>query len=192
MKYFVFVFFMVNIVGFAQTPRFHYKTNNSQIFRIRPGTHKIFHYVQMRKEDIVENSLFVIDEETRKIRIPNDGFYEITASFYFNPSTSHIKFNRGGINFGIVRIAEEGEQYIAATRKSFNKDNQDKFSKITVYPTIVYLQKDAVLAPAISSGLIGNVLLGCELGCNKKNEKCVSFEWNIQLISNEKGYQKYY
>jgi|GEM_PF-1233015 len=191
MKYFVVLLFTTNIFCFAQSPEFHYKTRNSQTFRIRPGTEKTFHYVSMDKKDIVENTLFSIDNETKKLVIPENGFYEISGSFRFNPSTSNIRYNRGGLNFGIVGINAGVEQYVAATRKSFDKDDQDDFSIIVVYPTIVYLQKDVVVAPAISAGLIGNVLLGCELGCGKQ-KSCTSFEWKIKRISNEEGHQKYY
>lgn len=192
MKYLVVVFLMMMQVCVAQKQSFVYKTNNQQFFRIRPGTEKTFHYLNMQKQDIVQNSLFAIDEHSKKLIIPQDGFYEISASFHFNPSTSNIKNNRGGLNFGIVQITKDTEVYVAATRKSFTKENQDRFSRIVVQPTIMYLYKDAVVAPAISSGLLGNVLLGCEIGCDKKHKKCTSFEWTIKLISNEKSYQKYY
>ncbi|HUH25128.1 MAG TPA: hypothetical protein VLY87_00745 [Flavobacterium sp.] len=162
------------------------------MFKIHRGTDKIFHYLKIDRAQIVTNTLFEIEETTKKLTIPQDGFYEIKATFHFNPNTSLIKNNRGGVNFGIVQISEENEQYVAATRKSFDKDNQMEFSTITVYPTIVYLQKDVVVAPAVSSGLIGNVLLGCEIGCEKKNKNCTSFEWEIKLISSEKAYQKYF
>lgn len=191
MKYFTVLFFTIGAFCFAQQPGFHYKTRNSQTFRIRPGTDKTFHYVHMEKKDIVENSLFSIDDATKKLVIPKSGYYELSAMFRFNPSTSNIRYNRGGLNFGIVGINEGIEQYVAATRKSFNKDNQDAFSVVVVYPTIVYLPKDTAVAPAISAGLIGNVLLGCELGCGKQ-KSCVSFEWKIKQISDEEGYQKYY
>lgn len=191
MKYFIVLLLNLSTFCFAQQPGFHYSTANPQTFRIRPGTDKTFHYVNMDRKDIVENSLFNIDDKAKKLIIPQNGFYEISALFRFNPSTSNIKYNRGGLNFGIVAINAGVEQYVAATRKSFNKDNQDEFSIVKVYPTIVYLQKDIVLAPAISAGLIGNVLLGCELGCGKR-KPCVSFEWKIKQISNEEGHQKYY
>lgn len=191
MKYFIVLFFTISTFCFAQQPTFHYRSKNAQTFRIRPGTDKTFHYVHMDKKDIVENSLFTIDDTAKKLIIPQNGFYEISALFRFNPSTSNIKYNRGGLNFGIVVISEGVEQYAAATRKSFNKENQDQFSIVRVYPTIVYLQKDMVVAPAISSGLIGNVLLGCELGCGRQ-KSCISFEWELKQISNEEGHQKYY
>jgi len=192
MKNIVFLFFIVlSFTAFGQQS-FYYKTNMQQIFNLRVGMHNVFHYVKMDKQDIVKNDLFVIDENTEKLVIPKNGFYEIAASFNFNPSTSVIKFNRGGINFGIVQISEDNEQYVAATRKSFDKDNQDMFSQIEVYPTIVYLQKGVVVAPAVNSGLIGNVLLGCVLGCKKKNKNCISFSMNIKLISEEDAYQKYF
>jgi len=192
MKNIVFLFFIVfSFTGFAQQS-FQYKTNQQQTFNLRVGMHKTFHYVKMDKQDIVKNDLFEIDEKTQKLVIPENGFYEISASFNFNPSTSVIKFNRGGVNFGIVQISDNNEQYVAATRKSFDKDNQDMFSRIEVYPTIVYLQKGVVIAPAVNSGLIGNVLLGCVLGCEKKNKNCTSFSMNITLISEEDAYQKYF
>lgn len=191
MKYFTVLFFTISTFCFAQQSIFHYRTNNSQTFRIRPGTDKTFHYVNMDRKDIVENSLFDIDDTAKKFIIPQNGFYEISALFRFNPSTSNIRYNRGGLNFGIVVISEGVEQYVAATRKSFSKDNQDRFSVVRVYPTIVYLQKDMVVAPAVSAGLIGNVLLGCELGCGRQ-KSCISFEWKIKQISNEEGHQKYY
>lgn len=190
MRFFLFLM-LLPFLGFSQQT-FTYKTSKQQYFNIRPGTDKIFHYLKMDKQDIVFNSLFVIDESTRKLTIPENGYYEVSASFHFNPNTSVIKFNRSGVNFGIVQIAEGVEQYIAATRKSFDQDNQDLFTRIEVYPTIVYLQKDAVVAPAISAGLLGNVLLGCEIGCNRKNKKCTSFSMNIKLISDEEGFQRYY
>lgn len=190
MRFFLFLM-LFPILSFSQES-FSYKTNKQQTFNIRPGAEKVFHYIKMDKQHIVNNTLFVIDENTQKLIIPENGFYEIEASFHFNPSTSVIKFNRGGVNFGVVQIAEGVEQYVAATRKSFDQDNQDKFSRIEVYPTIVYLQKDAVIAPAISSGLLANVLLGCEIGCTRKNKNCVSFSMNIKLISDEDGFQRYY
>jgi len=179
------------LVGFSQES-FSYKTHKQQFFNLRPGTDKTFHYVKMDKQEIVSNTLFVIDETTQKLTIPENGYYEISASFHFNPNTSVIKFNRGGVNFGVVQIAEGVEQYVAATRKSFDQKNQDEFSRIEVYPTIVYLQKDAVVAPAISAGLLGNVLLSCEIGCNRKNKNCTSFSMNIKLISDQDGFQRYY
>ncbi len=179
------------MLAFSQET-FTYKTSKQQTFNIRPGTDKTFHYLKMDKQEIVSNTLFVINEDTKKLTIPENGYYEISASFNFNPSTSVIKFNRGGVNFGIVQISENNEIYVAATRKSFDQDNQDLFSRIDVHPTIVYLQKDVVIAPAISSGLIGNVLLGCVLGCERKNKNCISFSMNIKLISSEDGFQRYY
>src|SRR5690606_6377757 len=102
MKNIVFLFFIVfSFTGFAQQ-LFQYKTNQQQTFNLRVGMHKTFHYVKMDKQDIVKNDLFEIDEKTQKLVIPENGFYEISASFNFNPSTSVIKFNRGGVNFGIV------------------------------------------------------------------------------------------
>lgn len=191
MKKIIFLFFVLcSFIGWAQ-PSFSYKTNQQQTFNLRVGQ-KIFHYVKMDKKDIVHNTLFVIDDATDRLIIPENGFYEITASFHFNPSTSVIKYNRGGVNFGVVQISDNNEQYIAATRQSFDQDNQDLFSRITVYPTIVYLQQGVVIAPAISSGLIGNVLLSCVLGCDRKHKDCVSFSMNIKLISDEDAYQKYY
>lgn len=190
MRFFLFLIFFP-ILGFSQES-FSYKTHKQQVFNIRPGADKVFHYIKMDKQDIVSNSLFVIDENTQKLVIPENGFYEITASFHFNPSTSVIKFNRGGVNFGVVQIAEGVEQYVAATRKSFDQDNQDLFSRIEVYPTIVYLTKDAVIAPAISSGLLGNPLLSSVLGCPRKDKNCVSFSMNIKLISDEDSFQRYY
>lgn len=191
MKKIFFLFFVLcSFIGWAQ-PSFSYKTNQQQTFNLRVGQ-KTFHYVKMDKKDIVHNTLFVIDDATDRLIIPENGFYEITASFHFNPSTSVIKYNRGGVNFGVVQISDNNEQYIAATRQSFDQDNQDLFSRITVYPTIVYLQQGVVIAPAISSGLIGNVLLSCVLGCDRKNKDCVSFSMNIKLISDEDAYQKYY
>lgn len=177
--------------GYSQ-PQFYYKTSDHQSFRIRPGTEKTFHYINLDRAQIVTNSMFVIDNSTKKLIIPENGFYEITATFNFNPHTSTIKNNRGGVNFGIVQISENLEQFIAATRKSFNGDNQDGFSIIKVYPTIVYLQAGVAVAPAINSGLMGNALLGCEIGCEKRNKNCTSFEWYIKLISKEDAYQKYY
>src|SRR5690554_7929540 len=125
--------------GYSQ-PQFYYKTSDHQSFRIRPGTEKTFHYINLDRAQIVTNSMFVIDNSTKKLIIPENGFYEITAIFNFNPHTSTIKNNRGGVNFGIVQISENLEQFIAATRKSFNGDNQDGFSVIKIYPTIIYLQ----------------------------------------------------
>lgn len=192
MKFILLLFFLIPFKSLAQQPLFQYKTSDQQFFKIHRGTDKTFHYIKIDRGQIVSNTLFEIEETTTKLAIPQDGFYEIKATFHFNPNTSLIKNNRGGINFGIVQISEGNEQYIAATRKSFDESNQMIFSTITVYPTIVYLQKDVVVAPAISSGLIGNVLLGCEIGCEKKNKNCTTFEWEIKLISSEKAYQKYY
>ena len=183
-------FVLCSFIGWAQ-PSFSYKTNQQQTFNLRVGQ-KTFHYVKMDKKDIVHNTLFVIDDATDRLIIPEHGFYEITAFFHFNPSTSDIKYKRGAVNFGVVQISDNNEQYIAATRQSFDQDNQDLFSRITVYPTIVYLQQGVVIAPAISSGLIGNVLLSCVLGCDRKNKDCVSFSMNIKVISDEDAYQKYY
>lgn len=191
MRFLVFCLLMSCCVS-AQKKDFVYEAHAYQIFRIRPGTEKIFHYIKMDKEHIKKNSLFKIDSETQKLIIPINGFYEISASFNFNPNTSKIKNNRGGLNFGIVQISENQEVYIASTRKSFQKEDQDCFSRITLNPTIVYLQKDMIVAPAISSGLIANVLLGSEIGCDKKDKNCTSFEFKIKLISNENGGQKYF
>jgi|SRR5690554_38721 len=191
MKYFAFLIFLFCNISIAQ-PQFYYRTSDHQSFRIRPGTHHTFHYIQLDRGQIATNTLFEIDNATKKLIIPQNGFYEITATFHFNPHTSTIKNNRGGVNFGIVQISEDLEQYVAATRKSFNEDNQDGFSTIKVYPTIVYLQEGVAVAPAINSGLMGNVLLGCEIGCEKKNKNCTSFEWYIKRISDEDAYQKYY
>src|SRR5690606_36979731 len=146
----------------------------------------------MGKKDVVHNALFVIEDVTDRLIIPENGFYEITASFHFNSSTSVMKYKMGAVTLGVVEISDNNEQYIAATRQSFDQDNQDLFSRITVYPTIVYLQQGVVIAPAIRSGLIGNVLLSCVLGCDRKNKDCVSFPMNIKLISDEDAYQKYY
>lgn len=190
MRFFLFLM-LFPLIGFSQES-FSYKTNKQQFFNLRPGTDKTFHYLKMDKQDIVSNTLFVIDETTQKLTIPENGYYEITASFHFNPSTSVIKFNRGGVNFGIVQIFDGVEEYVAATRKSFDQDNQDQFSRIEVYPTIVYLPKDAVIAPAISAGLLGNVLLSCEIGCNRRNKNCTSFSMSIKLISDQDGFQRYY
>ncbi|WCM40940.1 hypothetical protein MG290_08170 [Flavobacterium sp. CBA20B-1] len=183
------VFFPLTI--FSQET-FSYKSNKQQFFNLRPGTDKTFHYIQMDKADITLNTLFLIDANTEKLIIPEDGYYELSASFYFNPSTSVIKFNRAGVNFGIVQIFDGVEEYVAATRKSFDQDNQDEFSRIEVHPTIVYLSKDAVVAGAISAGLLGNPLLSCELGCNRKNKNCTSFAMTIKLISDQDGFQRYY
>jgi len=185
------LFILFPLIGFAQES-FVFNTNKNQTFNIRPGTDKFFHYIKMDKKDIVSNSLFVIDEQTQKLVIPENGYYEISASFYFNPSTSVIKYNRAGVNFGIVQINQNVETYVAATRMSFDQDNQDMFSKIEIHPTIVYLEKDSAIAPAISSGLLGNVLLGCQLGCPKKEKNCTSFSMNIKLISDQDGFQRYY
>src|SRR5690554_5506422 len=171
MKNIFFLFFVMCSIAGRTQPSFSYTSNKQQTFNLRVGQ-KAFHYVKMDKADIVNNSLFPIDNTTDRLVIPENGFYEITASFHFNPSTSVIKYNRGGVNFGVVQISDNNEQYIAATRKSFDQDNQDLFSRITVYPTIVYLQEGVVIAPAISSGLIGNVLLSCILGCERKNKDC--------------------
>ncbi|UUV22686.1 hypothetical protein [Paenimyroides aestuarii] len=179
------------LLAFSQET-FSYKSNKQQFFNLRPGTDKTFHYIQMDKQDITNNTLFVIDETTEKLVIPENGYYEISATFHFNPSTSMIKMNRGGVNFGVVQIFNGVEAYVAATRKSFDQDNQDEFSRINVYPTIVYLQKDAVIAGAISAGLLGNPLLSCELGCNRKNKNCTSFAMTIKLISDQDGFQRYY
>lgn len=190
MRFFLFLMFFP-ILSFSQES-FNYKSSKQQFFNLRPGTDKTFHYIRMDKQEIVSNSLFVIDETTQKLVVPESGYYEITASFNFNPNTSVIKYNRGGVNFGIVQIADGVEQYVAATRKSFDQDNQDQFSRIEVYPTIVYLQKDAVIAPAIGAGLIGNPLLSCEIGCKRKDKNCTSFSMNIKLISDQDGFQRYY
>ena len=183
------VFFPLTI--FSQET-FLYKSNKQQFFNLRPGTDKMFHYIQMDKKDIKQNTLFVIDETTEKLVIPENGYYEISATFHFNPNTSMIKFNRGGVNFGVVQIFNGVEEYVAATRKSFDQDNQDTFSRINVHPTIVYLQKDTVVAGAISAGLLANPLLSCELGCPKKEKNCTSFAMTIKLISDQDGFQRYY
>lgn len=185
-------FLLMSCNSFAQKSEFLYQANAYQTFRIRPGTEKIFHYIKMNKADIKINSLFAIDNESQKLVIPVSGYYEISASFNFNPSTSIIKNKRGGLNFGVVQIAENQEIYVASVRKSFNKENQDVFNRITLIPTIVYLQKDMNIAPAISSGLISTAFLGSELGCDKKDKNCTSFQLKVKLISNESGSQKYF
>lgn len=190
-KLFFLIFILFCTYGNAQEI-FHYASNATQFFNLRPGTDKTFHYIQMNKAHIVKNTLFVIDEKTEKLTIPENGYYEISASFQFNPSTSVIKYSRGGVNFGIVQIANGIEQYVAATRKSYNQENQDTFTVINVHPTIVYLEKDAVVAGAISAGLINKPLLSCELGCPKKKKDCVSFSMTIKLISDAEGFQRYY
>ena len=190
MRFLLFLIFFPLTIFSQET--FHYKSNKQQFFNLRPGSDKTFHYIQMDKQDITHNTLFVIDETTQKLAIPENGYYEISATFHFNPSTSVIKMNRGGVNFGIVQIAEGVVEYVAATRKSFDQDNQDEFSHIEVHPTIVYLQKDAVVAGAISAGLLANPLLSCELGCPKKKKNCVSFAMTIKLISDQDGFQRYY
>lgn len=192
MKYLVFIFCMMNVFCQAQSKSFVYKTQKKQNFSIHPSTEKLFHYIKIYKQDVVLNTLFNDDEKNYKLIIPEDGFYEIAATFNFNPQTSLIKHNRGGLNFGVVQISEGTEQYIAATRKSFNKDTEDVFSEINLYPTIVYLQKGVLIAPAISSGLLARVLVNSELGCDKKNKNCTTFQWSIKLISDEKSHQKYY
>lgn len=192
MRFFAFLFLLFQTICFAQQSLFHYKTSDKQTFNIQRGTKEIFHYLKIDRGQIEENTLFEIDNSTKKMVIPQDGFYEIKASFNFNPNTTLIKNNRGGVNFGIVQISEENEQFIAATRKSFDQENQTIFSKIKVYPTIVYLQKGVAVAPAVNSGLMGTILLGSEIGCDKKERNCVSFEWEIKLISSEKAYQKYF
>lgn len=179
-------------LSFAQSAAFHYKTSSQQYFRIRPGTDKFYHPINLRTQDIVTNTLFTIDENKVTFKIPEDGFYEITAMYHFNANTSNVRYNRGGVNFGIVQTIDKGGIYVAATRMSFDKSTQDKFIDIYVQPTIVYLQKDVEIYPAISSGLMANPLLGCEIGCEKKNKNCTSFEFKIKRISNEKSFQRYY
>ncbi|WKW46232.1 hypothetical protein P3875_10700 [Myroides sp. JBRI-B21084] len=190
-KLFFLIFILFCTAGNAQET-FHYQGNATQFFNLRPGTDKTFHYIQMNKAHIIKNTLFAIDEKTEKLLIPESGYYEISASFQFNPSTSVIKYSRAGVNFGIVQIASGIEQYVAATRKSYDQENQDDFSIIKVHPTIVYLEKDAVVAGAISAGLLSNPLLSCELGCPKKKKECVSFSFTIKLISDGEGFQRYY
>ena len=192
MKYLVFIFCMMNVLCHAQSKSFVYKSHKKQSFNIHPSTEKLFHYIKMQKQDVFLNTLFSSDDKIDKLTIPEDGFYELTATFNFNPQTSLIKHNRGGLNFGIVQISEGNEQYVAATRKSFDKDTEDVFSEINLYPTIVYLQKGVLVAPALTSGLLARVLVNSELGCDKKDKNCVTFQWSIKLISNEKSFQKYY
>lgn len=191
-KYVILLVLMLNVLCAAQTKQFVYKTKKTQSFNIHPSTEKLFHYIKMQKQNVVVNTLFSTEDKINKMTIPEDGYYEISATLNFNPQTSLIKHNRGGLNFGIVQISEGTEQYVAASRKSFDKDTEDVFSQINVLPTIVYLQKGVLVAPALTSGLLARVLVNSEMGCDKKNKNCTTFQWSIKLISNEKAYQKYY
>lgn len=175
------------IPTFVNAQSFVYETNEKQSFKLRTGHHSQFQYVQVNRADFKHNSLFAIDEDTRHFIIPYSGYYEVEAFFNFNPETASIKENRGGINFGLVHIRDGKEQYMAATRYTFDHTNQNIYNPINVLPTIVYLQQDDIIAPAVSSGYLNSHLFYAHFGCDKKEEDCLSFWFTIKLISIEDG-----
>lgn len=185
MKYLIVILGLLSALSNAQS--FTYSTNKKQSFQLRKGQYNDFQYVMLDKSDITFNTLFDIDNNTQQLIIPYDGYYEVEAFFCFNPDTASIKDNRGGINFGLVHIRDNKPQYMAASRFTFDKTNQDTYSKIDVLPTIVYLQQGDVIAPAVSTGYINTHLFYTHIGCPKAKNNCVSFSFNIRLISTENG-----
>ncbi|WP_372474395.1 hypothetical protein AB4865_03670 [Capnocytophaga sp. ARDL2] len=189
---FILLFFpLINI--FAQDYQyFLYESKQEQFFRIHPGRSDIMHYIYMDKGDIQYNSLFEIDEKTTKLIIPNDGFYEIQGTFSFSMNTGNLRGAKAGINFGFVKIIPSQEVYFAATRFSFEEKNQNEYVQVQIYPTIVYLEKGVVIAPALSTGLLNKPIVNAHLGTNDKTSEQTAIKWSIKLISNETAQQKYY
>lgn len=178
---------------FSQTDAyFHYVHDHEQRFRLRPGASKNHITVSLDKSKIVHNSLFILTNDSKQIIIPSSGFYEISGNFHFNLNTGNIKYNRAGINFGFIQIVSGKETFIASTRFSYKNENQEGFLNISVQPTIVYLEKDVIIAPVISSGFLDNVVLDAKLGCEKNTNNCKSFEWLIKKISDETFKQTYF
>lgn len=176
----------------ANAQSFVYETSEKQSFKLRAGHYSEFQYIMVNRADFKHNSLFDIDENTRHFIIPFNGYYEIEAFFNFNPDTASIKENRGGINFGLVHIRDGKEQYMASARYAFDKTNQNKYTPVYVVPTIVYLEKGDIIAPAISSGYIDSHLFYAHIGCDKQTDDCVSFSFKIKLISVEDGHSDFF
>lgn len=193
LNFFVVISFLfVNQIFAQKENSFHYEHSLEQKFRFRPGTSKTFFTINLDKENIIDNSLFEINSETTKIIIPSAGFYEVSGKFHFNLNTGNINYSRAGINFGFIQIVDKKETYIAATRFSYKKENQEGFQNVFIQPTIVYLEKGVVLAPAISVGLLDKVILNAVLACEEEDKKCTTFEWTIKKISNEVFKQQYF
>lgn len=185
MRHLIVILGLFSTLSNAQS--FTYSTHKKQSFQLRKGQYNDFQYVMLDRSDITLNTLFDIDNATQQLIIPYDGYYEVEAFFNFNPDTASIKHNRGGINFGLVHIRDNKSQYMAASRFTFDKTNQDNYSPIEVLPTIVYLQQGDVVAPAISTGYVDTHLFYTHVGCSKTIDNCVSFSFNIRLISTENG-----
>lgn len=180
------------IPTFVNAQSFVYETNEKQSFKLRAGHYSQFQYVQVNRADFKHNSLFAIDESTRHFIIPYSGYYEVEAFFNFNPDTASIADNRGGINFGIVHIRDGKEQYMAATRYTFDKTSQNTYNPIKILPTIVYLNQGDIIAPAISSGYINTHLFYAHFACESEEEDCASFSFKIKLISLEDGHTDFF
>lgn len=193
MKFFLFFLMFPLYSAISQEYNFFfYESKKEQNFRLHPGRSDQLHYVYMDKGDIKYNTLFEISDETKRLVIPKDGFYEIEGRFSFNMNTGNLKGAKAGINFGFVKIGLANEVYIAATRFSFEENNQNQYIEIPVYPTIVYLEKGSVLAPAISSGLLNKPIVNAHLGCEKTAESCTALKWSLKFISDDTFQQKYY
>lgn len=168
---------------------FYYETSMEAYFRLHPGAYKKILYIQMDRNDIVSNTLFPIDDTTKKLEIPSDGYYEIFGAISFNLNTGNIHFSRAGINFGFVKVFNQIEQYIASTRWSFTEENQNTPCVVHIPKTIVYLEKGAVIAPALSTGLLDKPIVNAHIA-PYNNE--FSLQWGIKKISNEQGHQTFY
>src|SRR5690554_7226891 len=88
MKYFAFFFILFYNIGVAQ-PQFYYKTSDDQSFRIRPGTHHLFHYVQLDRGQIATNTLFEIDNATKELIIPQNGLDRKSTRL----NSSHVRIS---------------------------------------------------------------------------------------------------
>lgn len=171
---------------------FHYESSHQQYFKFHSGANKKMLYVNMDRNDIVFNTLFEINESTKKLIIPQSGFYELSGFYRFNLNTGNINGTRAGINFGFVQIKSGIEEYIAGTRISYTNKTQDQFLDVHIYPTIIYLDEGVVIAPVLSTGLLDKPIVNAEIGCPKSDKNCISFKWSLKKISDEASQQKYF
>jgi len=177
-----FLLFFSLIVHAQSKAEFYYTHSKSQVFNFKPKNATFFNWINLNSKEVKTNSLFVIPTDFKRLIIPESGYYEISGSFNFNLNVDNLHYSRAGINFGFIQIQNNREAFVAATRFSFTNENQKTFQNIKIKPTVVYLERNTFLAPAISSGLLDKVLYNSFLGCEPKESDCISFEWKVIKI----------
>lgn len=157
-------------------------STRDQKFKILAGKNKVYHQIAIDQDMVVQNELTTWNAEKSSLIFNTTGYYEVSASFHFNPNSSILGYSRAGINFVICKNEKNILSIVASKRQTFYSENANEYNSIEIAPAIVHVKEGESLILCINAGLLERDMLSAKLGTSTKHQAPYSYQLKIEKL----------